>query len=138
MASAKERDQFIAQMVRALPSVPVQHVTEAARLILRHAKTHGRIAEAQCNGHPLQSVSPPNGCDMQAWNARVNKAQDAHDAYCEKREKQIERRIAELAEQIGVKAYFGGDPRGYTVKLHLPSGAYNTWGGAESGYGVPQ
>jgi hypothetical protein len=33
---------------------------------------------------------------------------------------------------------FGGDPRGYTVKVHLPNHAYNTWGGAESGYGVPQ
>lgn len=30
-----------------------------------------------------------------------------------------------------------GDPRGYTTKLHLPSGEYNTWGGKEEGYGVP-
>ena len=31
---------------------------------------------------------------------------------------------------------FGGDPRGYTVKLHLPEGTSNTWG--RDGYGVPQ
>ena len=27
-------------------------------------------------------------------------------------------------------------PRGYVVKLHLPSGKHNTWGGKESGYGI--
>lgn len=29
-----------------------------------------------------------------------------------------------------------GDPRGYCLKLHLPDGSYNTWGGKESGYGI--
>lgn len=29
-----------------------------------------------------------------------------------------------------------GDPRGYPVKLQLPSGRYNTWGGREEGYGI--
>jgi hypothetical protein len=32
---------------------------------------------------------------------------------------------------------FGGDPRGFTVKLFLKSGKYNSWGGVEEGYGVP-
>ena len=31
----------------------------------------------------------------------------------------------------------GGDPRGYCTKLRLKSGRYNTWGGAEDGWGVP-
>lgn len=31
---------------------------------------------------------------------------------------------------------FGGDPRGYVVKLKLPSGRSNTWGGAEAGWGI--
>lgn len=30
-----------------------------------------------------------------------------------------------------------GDPRGFTVKLFLASGKWNSWGGAEAGYGVP-
>lgn len=29
-----------------------------------------------------------------------------------------------------------GDPRGYCLKLHLPDGSYNTWGGKEAGYGI--
>ncbi len=30
----------------------------------------------------------------------------------------------------------GGDPRGYTLKIHLPTERYNTWGGKEEGWGV--
>lgn len=41
-------------------------------------------------------------------------------------------------EKQGVVPDFGGDPRGYTVKLLLPDGSYNTWGGFECGWGVPQ
>lgn len=44
-----------------------------------------------------------------------------------------------MAESLGVTLELGGDPRGYTVKLMTPkSGRYNTWGGAECGWGVPQ
>lgn len=58
----------------------------------------------------------------------------------EQREKVIEERIAKVAREAfhGLqKVEFGGDPRGFTVKLHLKSGAYNSWGGKESGYGIP-
>lgn len=34
-------------------------------------------------------------------------------------------------------AIFGGDPRGYVLKLRVPSGSSNTWGGPECGIGVP-
>lgn len=133
-----ERERFIATIARSCSGHPVHIVTRNATLILRHAKTHGRLAEMSCNGHPLQSVCPPQGCDLKAWNDRVKRAQEKHDAWIEKREAQIERRISELASEIGCKANFGGDPRGYTVKLILPGGEYNTWGGKEEGYGVPQ
>ena len=29
-----------------------------------------------------------------------------------------------------------GDPRGYPIKYHFPSGIYNTWGGQEDGFGI--
>lgn len=41
-------------------------------------------------------------------------------------------------EKHGVVPIFGGDPRGYTVKILLPDGSSNTWGGFECGWGVPQ
>jgi hypothetical protein len=63
---------------------------------------------------------------------------DAHQARIEKRQAQIEKRIAAICDQLGIRPDFGGDPRGYTVKVHLPTGASNTWGGREDGYGVPQ
>ena len=48
-----------------------------------------------------------------------------------------ESRIRRLLESYDVGVSLNGDPRGYCVKLHFASGRYNTWGGAESGYGVP-
>ena len=133
-----ERENFTAQLTRALPTMPPHVVAHYARLLVRHSVTHGRLAEMSCNGHPLQSVCPPAGCDMPAWNARVNKAQDRLDAYIEKREGQIERRITAICAELGLSPNFQGDPRGYTVKVALPNGAYNTWGGREDGWGVPQ
>ncbi len=130
MATSKERDDFIAVLVRALPDLAPHQVTTAARLLLRHAKTHGNIAEAECNG-PGDWV---HRLDGKAASAEYER----HQAWCDKRTEQIERRITEICQSIGVRPNFGGDPRGYTVKLHLPTGAYNTMGGAEDGYGVPQ
>lgn len=43
-----------------------------------------------------------------------------------------------IADKYGIDcaAEVTGDPRGYCLKLHLPDGSYNTWGGKESGYGI--
>ncbi len=128
--STREREEFVVTLSKALPDKPQQQVLRAARLLMRHAKTHQRLSEESCNGHPAQS-SPFID------SKRLGQLQDAWDARIERREKQIERRITEICADIGVTPDFGGDPRGYTVKIHLPSGAYNTWGGKESGYGVP-
>lgn len=52
------------------------------------------------------------------------------------------KRVAHLMERVrallppNVTASFNGDPRGYAVKLHFVSGAYNTWGGKEEGWGI--
>jgi hypothetical protein len=40
-----------------------------------------------------------------------------------------------LSNYPGVGVDFGGDPRGYVVKLILPSGRYNNMGG--EGWGIP-
>lgn len=53
------------------------------------------------------------------------------------RESSIEGYIRAAAISLGLRAHFDGDPRGFTVKLHAPTGdAFNTWGGKESGYGI--
>jgi hypothetical protein len=45
-------------------------------------------------------------------------------------------RVIAQKHGIELRADVSGDPRGYCLKLHLPDGAYNTMGGAESGYGI--
>lgn len=46
--------------------------------------------------------------------------------------------LCRIADKFGItlRADVTGDPRGYCLKLHLPDGSYNTWGGKESGYGI--
>jgi hypothetical protein len=130
MSKATERDEFVAILTRALPDTPAHLVVRAARLLMRHAKTHGNLAEAQCNG--------PGDYVNRIPYPEAGEIYRKHEEWREKREQQIERRISEIAQSIGVVADFQGDPRGYTVKLHLPTGQYNTMGGRESGWGVPQ
>lgn len=129
-AKDKERQEFIDRMLANFTGAPSQ-TKRVAELLLRHAKTHGRLAEMSCNGHPAQG-SPTMPAEQ------INKLQDKWDAYIEKRETQIEHRMKQLADSIGCQIKFGGDPRGYTVKVVLPDGRYNTWGGAEEGWGIPQ
>lgn len=79
--------------------------------IVQLAKFHHSIQERRCNEElPQRAIS---------------------------REENIERKIKQLANQIGLTVRFDGDPRGYTVKLFFPGGeTWNTWGGPENGYGV--
>ena len=77
-----------------------------ARLIMRHAATYARIQEMWCN------VALP----------------DAGIRLYEKREAQLEARITVLAQSIGCRVIFSGDPRGATVKLAMPDGYTDDWG----------
>lgn len=75
------------------------------------ARKHHKLAEIYCNGD-------------------LTEAQ-------EKRQETIERTISAYALCFNLTVKFDGDPRGFTVKLHAPKGNMsNTWGGAESGYGI--
>ena len=93
--------------VLAEEGVPV-HVS---RLVLRDATTIARLAELRC------MVELTDKQERQNRNA--------------------EARIAERVALYGIKVITDGDPRGCTTKLLLPSNRYNTWGGKESGWGVP-
>lgn len=102
---------------------------QVAKLLMRHARTYARVQEAMCNGVK--------------WDARYDtnesfrKRQEAHEQWCARKDAQLEKRITEIVEGLGkgwgVK--LGGDPRGCTVKLVLPSGRTDDFGG--EGYCVP-
>lgn len=92
-----------------------------ARLLLRHGQTHARIQEAICNG-----------VEWMRWdtNESFNKRQARHEAWTEKRDAQLEKRIMAICTELGAgfKPVFSGDPRGCTVKIQVPSGRTNDWG----------
>lgn len=132
-APRKDREEFIAQLTHALPDVAPHLVEHYARMLMRNAATHGRLAVESCNGHPIHS-SPHANTDA----ARVSRLQQAWEARIKRQEKACELRITAICQDLGLTPDFGGDPRGYTVKVQLPTGASNTWGGREDGWGIPQ
>lgn len=101
----------MAVLAREFPAVPMGQLMNAIALIMRHGKTHGRLACAYCNGE----------IETDQW---------------EKRNGRLRASILKAYQSIGGKDIdFGGDPRGNTVKLVLPSGRSNNWG--NEAWGVP-
>ena len=136
-APHKARVDFVTKFREEFPDRPREECIHAANLLLRNAATYARLEEESCNGHPIQQRCPPRGCDMATYNARASKLQDAWDNRITKQEAAVERRVKLICAAFDLPVTFGGDPRGFTIKLHFKSGAYNSWGGAEEGYGVP-
>jgi hypothetical protein len=93
------------------PNLYERDFAEMLDSMISLARAHHKLAEAACNG----DLTP-------------------HQV---KREQTIEKTIAAIAQVFNLTVHFDGDPRGFTVKLHAPNGTmYNTWGGAETGYGI--
>lgn len=115
MTYQEDRDSFVARMTSEAQINPKQTISRVVSLIteiLKLSKTHHKIQENQCN-------------------YQISKAQQT-------REKNIETRIIEIIKLLFKKrggVIFSGDPRGATVKIILPSGYYDSWGG--EGFCVP-
>ena len=127
-ANQREREGFIAVCVKNGVTV------DQARALLRMAATAQRLSEAQCNGDwPADNgerrtkLCPECQC---GWAILIK-------GVCP--DCRIEQRIHEFIkrENMPVSARCEGDPRGYVIKLAFADGSYNTWGGRETGYGVP-
>lgn len=109
-ATNKDRAEFIAVLREEFPDKPADDVARIARALLRHAWVYQSMQVDECNGYPID----------------------------ERAEKLLEKQIVRRCTELGISSVrFGGDPRGFTVKLFLPSGRYNSWGGKECGWGVP-
>lgn len=63
-----------------------------------------------------------NLCNIQNW-------QDQREI--------LRAKLASIAKKHNIKivADVTGDPRGWCLKVHMPDGSYNSWGGKEAGYG---
>lgn len=110
---SKGRDQFVAMLARELSDLNTYQVADVAAKLMRYGRTSSRLAVAECNRGMT----------------------DAERKQDERNDKRIKELVATFGKGFGV--VLGGDPRGYTVKLLVPSGAHNTMGGKEGGWGVP-
>lgn len=125
--SKKDREEFVAVLTRECPAIDPVRVARIAGRIMRYGATMGRLAEEECNGDwPIRKVN------QDEWRKLLDKRK-LHAA------NGVLTACWELAanKELKIKPVFGSDPRGFTVKLLLPSGRYNTWGGREDGWGVP-
>lgn len=115
----KDRDAFVGVVTGVVVSHPREFPqwsrnnagVELARLILRNAATLQRLAEAACE-------------------RELTGRELVQEGRCQ-------RRILDACTPWDIRATVGGDPRGAVVKLILPNGEWNSWGGPESGYCVP-
>jgi len=108
----KDTQVFLAVLAREFPRVGLMQLQHQAAKILRNAKTHARKSCDYCNGD-------------------INSSED-----WEKIITPIRNRITAAYKELGGEnIVFGGDPRGATVKLVLPSGTCNDWG--KEGWCVP-
>ncbi len=94
-------------------------ILETCSLIARHSRSYAAYRVAGCN----RPLSP------------------AEDARVEWLESHLAKLVGRLPRTSAgaILLSVGGDPRGYNVKLVLPETyrAGNTWGGWQSGFGVP-
>jgi hypothetical protein len=101
----KERETFVADLIRHAPAATIWHATR----LMRFGATYGRFQEEECNR------------ELATWERR--------------KEQRTREAIEDLCKQIRCKAIFGGDPRGFTVKILPPDGFTSDWG--NEGIGVP-
>ena len=132
MSKQSDRDEFIALM--AQEQVPAS----VSRLVMRHAATLHRIAELQCSSEAYDRDRVPcprervpyihGGC---LCDANGSKDGDRHGDVPrgDIKEARLQAQLEKVLAPYKVVPVFQGDPRGAVVKLKVPSGRTNDWGG---------
>ena len=121
------RDAF-ERIIVAESKLPYSEAIHRARLLLRHGTTYHRLQEDACNG-------------VGTWHGESNesfsKRQDRFERALERKEQQTEKRVRAIVAELGAgfTVTFGGDPRGCTMVVGVPSGKYDNW--ERSGICVP-
>lgn len=105
--SPEDRVQLAVLLARA-SDTPTFQLLDSFRRLLRAARTYQRLAETACN----RELTPRESASVE----------------------RLEKRLTQHARELGCGVTFSGDPRGYVVKLQLPSGASNTLG--NDGWGI--
>lgn len=119
-AAFEERAKFTA-ILRDKRGMDWDASQQAYRNLRKLARDLTRHNEREC--------SDERYCNVRYGAARQTQA--------EATEAELERRMARLAKKHGLTLKMNGDPRGYALRV-MGLGVWNTWGGEESGYGVPE
>ena len=123
MSKQKDREEFVAIMAREVPSMPL----DAVRRIMREATTLDRLAVAMCNGdwpcdNGERKTKQCSECAMGYAPSSLSKAGVCPDC-------RAQARVRKVCEAYGIVPDFSGDPRGCVLKLKVPSGYNNSFGG---------
>jgi hypothetical protein len=148
MGYQSERDEFLSIMGAEGVNVTT------ARTLLREASTLQKLAELSCSSEAADRdrVKCPAKPDrLGVWPVsclcRDYGSYDTEGGASDEgerhgtvpriavKEDRIARRLEKLCAAHGLKAVFGGDPRGYVFLVEVPSGKKTDWG--QRGVGVP-
>jgi len=130
MATKQQREEMMRTFARFNFECPMVTGGNAGTLIEileklhRYETTLRRIADNQSSGWEREVEEIRNG---KKYRYGVNDPEwQARD---EKTEKCIEEKVRAIADLLGFKVRFNGDPRGGAIRFILPSGASNGWDG---------
>lgn len=144
MSKQRDRDEFIVLM--AQEQVPVT----VARQLLRAGATLQRIAELECDSEAADRDRVP--CPGERRDILNGNREPVYPCLCQDygsyqsfddgtpnvhgtvprihvQEQCTQRKVRMLLAPHGIKPVFQGDPRGAVLKLVVPSGKTNDWGG---------
>ena len=127
MSKQSDRDQFIATMTREAPTMPLSVV----RTLMRHSATLTRLAELACSSEAADRdrVRCTGAKGRRCLCDQTNGAEHETVPRIAVQADRLEERVTALCAPHGIKPVFSGDPRGAVVKLKLPSGKTDDWGG---------
>lgn len=126
MSYAKDRVEFIAIMAKEKPPMPA----ERAKLVMRVANTLQKIAADDCSNEPAYTRMERERKQCPVCKARFptdRQYSAVPSRVC--REHAAEAMIEKICKPYSVTPVFSGDPRGAVVKLKVPSGYNNSFGG---------
>jgi hypothetical protein len=121
MTTRKEREEFISLIYEHTSQIGEYQSgarSRFAQALMHYGASLKRIAENQCNGYHKGGGPWARG----TWDGV------AEDADLRKKNR-ICAKVAELCAQFACKPVFGGDPRGATLKIQVPDGYSNDFGG---------
>jgi len=103
-----EREDFI-RRIQTASKIPIGKSKILARELWKMGPYSAKLAEHTCN---------------RELTARENKRDDEMDA-----------RVKEIGEELGLRAYRQGDPRGHTIRVVVGKALASNWDGESVGCG---